>query len=76
MNLCALHNVLYEVLYCIIKTNLHALHYDYYYNFFYYNNELYAQLYVFYRSIVLVIFIPNHVIPALIFAIWHMCTIS
>ena len=63
MNLNALHNVLYQVLYCIIIANVYALHYDYYYyNFWHYNNELYAQLYIFYRSIVLVIFITNHVI--------------
>ena len=68
MNLYALHNVLYQVLYCIIITNLYALHYDYY-NFLHYNNELYAQLYVLYRSIVLVISMANHVIPALIFAL-------
>ena len=39
MNLYALHNVLYQVLYCIIITNLYALHYDYYI-FLHYNNEL------------------------------------
>ena len=41
-----LHKVLYQELYCIIITNLYALHYDYYHIFLHYNNELYDQLYV------------------------------
>ena len=62
MNLCALYNVLYEVLYCNIITNLCVLHMIIIIIFLHYNNELYVQLYVFYRSIVLtvlVILIPK-----------------